>query len=34
MIKNQIYKRIRKYSDEYLLGFDQDNLDIAVLSGI
>lgn len=34
MIKNKLFNFIKKYSDEYLMDFNKNNLDISVLSGI
>ncbi len=33
MIKNQVYNYLRKYLAEYLFGFDQSKLEVAILSG-
>ena len=33
MLRNQVYRLVRKYLEELLFGFDKDQLEISLLSG-
>lgn len=33
MLKSKIYQKCKKYFEEYLFGFDQENLDLSILRG-
>ena len=33
MIKGKIFEKCRKYFEDYLFGFDQDHMDMSLLTG-